>query len=150
MYRVMKMWEIHTFWLCRVKAIHRTLRPMMRQGQTTGWALMSSDYSCKSRCGEFHFIIIPRKLKLSLLWKKDLRFVYCMTLLEKNSCSCDKLMSCVWMIVALFAVTAVASEGHYSFKCIPRFWNIQLMSLCSFWIDSWNRTNSQLIFGHSN
>ena len=41
----------------------------------------------------------------------------------KNSCSCDKLMSCVWMIVAHFAVTAVGIEGYYTIKFIPRFSN---------------------------
>ena len=42
-------------------------------------------------------------------------------IVEKNSSSCDKSLSCVWMIFAHFAVSAVGSEGHYTLKYITGF-----------------------------
>ena len=69
------------------------------------------------------FIIIPRTLKTDTAMKERCEICLVYEIVEKNSSSCDKSLSCVWMIFAHFAVSAVGSEGHndYTLKIITGF-----------------------------
>ena len=122
----------------RVKAICNALCPMVRPAGTD-WALMKNDY----RNDRLTYVV--GLLYYHTSQTKTLFTVW--NCWKKNSSSCDKLMWCLWMIFAHFAVSAVGSEGKghndYILKIITGFWNIQLMSLSSFWIDMYNTTYSR-------
>ena len=96
---------------------------MVRQAGTD-WALMRNDYSNDRLTYVVSLLYYhPSQTKTETATKERFEICLLYEIVEKNRSSCDKFMSCVWMIFAHFAVSAVGSEGHndYTLKIITGF-----------------------------